>query len=139
MTGLDADVLTLLAAGNPATRQRASAAPPNSLALPVVVAEQVLRGRLATVRQAQAGKGRFTLPQAYDLFAGAVRAVAAYPLLPYTPQADPLFRQWAAAKLRVGVDDLRIGAICVAHGATLATRNARDFTQVPGLTLDIWP
>ncbi len=59
-------------------------------------------------------------------------------MLPYTAAADALFKAWRAAKVRIGTQDLRIAAICFAHGATLVTRNARDYTQVPGLILDVW-
>lgn len=34
--------------------------------------------------------------------------------------------------------DMRSAAICIVHGATLATRNARDYAQLPGLTFDVW-
>jgi predicted nucleic acid-binding protein len=33
---------------------------------------------------------------------------------------------------------LRIAAICVAHSATLISRNRRDFDQVPGLMVEYW-
>ena len=29
-------------------------------------------------------------------------------------------------------------AICIVHGVTLITRNAQDYTQIPGLTFDVW-
>ena len=59
-------------------------------------------------------------------------------VLSYTPQADALYRQWRHQRIRVGTHDLRIGAICVAHVATLISRNRRDFGQVPGLRVEFW-
>ncbi len=59
-------------------------------------------------------------------------------LLPYTDAADALVREWRKQKLRVGTHDLRIAAIAVAHGATLVTRNRRDYESVPGLRLEVW-
>ena len=40
-------------------------------------------------------------------------------------------------RLRVGTRDLRIAAVCIVHGATLVTHNARDYAQLPGLTFDV--
>jgi tRNA(fMet)-specific endonuclease VapC len=39
---------------------------------------------------------------------------------------------------KVGTRDLRIASITLELQATLVTRNARDFNEVPGLKLDIW-
>jgi len=41
-------------------------------------------------------------------------------------------------RIRVGTQDLKIAAITLAHGATLLTRNTRDFAQVPELNIENW-
>lgn len=43
-----------------------------------------------------------------------------------------------AMNLNVRKMDLRIAAIVLDHGATLATRNLRDFQRVPGLRTISW-
>jgi tRNA(fMet)-specific endonuclease VapC len=138
MTAFDTDVLSDILVGNAACLQRLSLVPAADRVVPVVVLEEVLRGRLDGIRRAQAGRIRLTLERAYDLFRDAVEDTRPYRLLPYTAAADSLVRQWRRAKVRVGTNDLRIAAVCVDHWATLATRNARDYAQVPGLTFDVW-
>ena len=65
-------------------------------------------------------------------------ALASYRIAPYTPAADAEFIRLRSQKVRIGTQDLRIAAIALAVGATVVTRNARDFAQVPGLLLDAW-
>lgn len=38
----------------------------------------------------------------------------------------------------VGTQDLKIACICLAHYATLLTRNVADFKPVPGLRGENW-
>jgi len=40
--------------------------------------------------------------------------------------------------LRIGTLDLKIACIALAYDATLLTRNATDFAQVPGLRIENW-
>jgi tRNA(fMet)-specific endonuclease VapC len=138
MTAFDTDILTELLDGNPGYIHKAAAIDPADRMVPAVVAGEILRGRLNAIRQAEAGRGKISLELAYRLFVGSLTGIASFRILPYTTAANALFRQWRAAKFRVGSQDLRIAAICVDHSATLVTRNARDYSQIPGLTLDVW-
>lgn len=138
MTAFDTDIFSDMAKRVPGMVARAATIPAAEQCLPVVAAEEPIRGQLAAVRRAEAGAGKTSLPDAYRYFENVLLAVRTMRILPYTPVADALARGWRAQGVRIGTRDLRIAAIAFAHGATLATRNARDFAQVPGLTLDVW-
>ena len=138
MTAFDTDILTDIAKRVPQVIARVAAVPPDERFVPIVVAEEALRGQLATVRAAQAGAGRISIEQAYAYLEETLRAFKDAHYLSYTNIANALFVAWRVAKLKVGVQDLRIAAISVAHGAKLVTRNARDFALVPGLNFEVW-
>jgi tRNA(fMet)-specific endonuclease VapC len=103
-----------------------------------VVVEEILRGRLNVVRQAEAGKARVSIERAYELLAETIAYFPQFQVLPYTAEADRLYRQWRTQKIRVGTNNLRIAAICVSQGATLISRNRRDFELVPNLSVEFW-
>jgi tRNA(fMet)-specific endonuclease VapC len=138
MMAFDADVLTEILAGNPAYVARAETIPTADQAVPIVVVEEFVRGRWQVIRQAEAGTARISLPRAYDLLAQTIRDMTQLIVLAYTPQADVLYHQRRQQRLRMGTHDLRIAAICVAHAATLLSRNRRDSVRVPGLQVEFW-
>ena len=138
MIALDADVLSRLLQGDPVIGQKVAAVPAADRAIPIIVVEEVLRGRFNLIRQAESGKARITLERAYELFQSALSDVSKMQVLGYSAAAHVLAEGWRKQKLKVGTHDHRIGAICVSHGVKLATRNQRDFAQVPGLSLEIW-
>ena len=138
MKAFDTDVLTEILLGDPAYVARAATILLHEQTVPVVVIEELLRGRLQVIRQAEAGQAKVSLPRAYDLFEQTLRDVHQVRVLSYTPQAEALYQQWRQQRLRIGTHDVRIAAICVAHAATIISRNRRDFTQVPGLQVEFW-
>lgn len=138
MIAFDADVLTEILAGNAVLSSRAANIPPHQQVVPVIVIEEILRGRLNSIRQAEAGRTKLTIARAYELFDQTLDAFRNIATLPYSPAADELFGQWRKQKLRGGTHDLRIAAICVVQSATLVTRNRRDFEGLPGLSLEVW-
>lgn len=105
------------------------AVPPGEVTLPAVVAYEVwvgvLGSRNAARRQAQ-----------YEHFLSVVD------ILPFDAAAGR-----RAAELRVALErkgegigplDTLIAATALAHGATLVTRNVREFGRVPGLAVVSW-
>ena len=89
--------------------------------MPIVVVEEIQRGRLNSIRQAEAGKGPTTLERAYALYEQTFVALRSMPLLSYTRIAEAQFQAWRQTKLRGSTHDLRIAAICVASSAKLIT------------------
>jgi len=138
MIALDSDILTLMMQGNTLIASKVATIDARNVALPIVVIEEVMRGRLVTIRRAQAGQTRMGITHAYDLFENSLTACMQFPVLSYTPAAENLFNQWRAARIRVPTQDLRIAAICASENISLATRNIRDFSLIPNLTLETW-
>jgi hypothetical protein len=68
MKAFDADVPTEILAGNPAYRERIAEVPLDEQPAPIVVIEEIIRGRLNVIRQAESGKARITVEQAYGVF-----------------------------------------------------------------------
>jgi len=59
-------------------------------------------------------------------------------VLPYTPAAADVFTELRRHRIRIGTMDLRIGAIAIASGMTVLTRNTVDFEKIPNLTVEDW-
>jgi tRNA(fMet)-specific endonuclease VapC len=138
MKAFDTDILTLTFAGNSAILARIAEIPVEDHVVPIVVAEEILRGRLAKLRQAEAGKTRITIDQAYDLFERTLVALREIPFLPFTESAEILLQDWRRRKIRGSTHDLRIAASCVTSRATLISRNRQDFESIPGLSVEFW-
>ena len=138
MIAFDADVYALLLAGEPSVVQRAESLSDTEHWITIVVAEEVLRGRLSAIRRADASSGKRSVQRAYEFLALSLAQLQQLKILPYNQAAEMLFADWRRQKLRLGTRDLRIAAICAAHGAKLISRNRRDFDQVPGLVVEYW-
>jgi tRNA(fMet)-specific endonuclease VapC len=132
---LDTDTLTHLRANHPEVTRRAAAVSPGELVTTVVTVDEVLTGWYSIARNANRPD---TIERAYGHLAGAIQFFAGIPILNFTQPAIARYDQLKAAKLNIGRNDLRIGAIALECGAVVVTRNARDFGRIPGLTIEDW-
>jgi len=103
--------------------------PPSEIALPAIVAYEVWVGVLGS-QNAQRRQEQFE------------ELLATIAVLPFDSVASR-----RAAELRgvlerrgerIGPLDTLIAAVALVHGATLVTRNVREFGRVPGLNLVNW-
>jgi tRNA(fMet)-specific endonuclease VapC len=111
---LDSDTTTLLLRGHPAVCQRAAEVDPEQLSVTIITVEEILTGWYTQIRRAR------------------IR------ILPMDAPALQRFHEFRKGKYRVGSNDLKMAAIAQRHGATLVTRNLRDFKRLPGLKLEDW-
>src|SRR5437773_6847089 len=133
MKAFDTDILTEILAGNPAYAERIAKVPLAEQAAAIVAVEEIVRGRLNTIRQAEAGKARVTIEQAYLLFEQTLDDIRELQILSISEHAERLLQEWRKKKTRGSTHDLRIAAISVVNSATLVSRNRRDFQNIPGL------
>lgn len=96
MIAYDTDVLVELLKGHPTYAAKARAIPKEEQFVPIVVVEEIQRGRLNSIRQAEAGKGRLSLERAYALYEQTFAVLRSIPLLSYTGVAEAKSRRGGA-------------------------------------------
>jgi len=138
MIAFDTNILTEILLGSRRCVELASAIPSHEQAVPVIVIEEIVRGRLSMIRQAEGGRAKISLERAYQLFQETFSDARRLQILSYNASADLIYQQWRQQGIRVSTHDMRIAAICVAHGANLISRNRKDFELIPGLTVEFW-
>ena len=132
---LDTDHLTLHEYGHAPLRQRLAAHQPNEIAISVVSAEEVLRGRLAVLSRPLKSDARV---RAYAKFQETLQFLNRVLIVPFDLPCDAQFQQLLSLRPRPGTQDLRIAATALCHQLIVVTRNQRDFGRVPGLVLEDW-
>ncbi len=138
MKAFDTDILTEILAGNPAYADRIGNVPVVEQSAPIVAIEELIRGRLNSIRQAEAGKGRVTIEDAYSMFEQTLADLHEIAVLSFSAQAEGYVKEWRNKRIKGSTHDLRIAAICIVNSATLVTRNRRDFEKIPGLSVEFW-
>jgi tRNA(fMet)-specific endonuclease VapC len=94
--------------------------------------EQVV-GAHAFINKARDAAG---LVRGYGLLERLPRDYLAFSLLPFDGPEAAIYYQLLGQNLRINVMDLRVAAIALSRGLTVLTRNLRDFSRIPGLSVD---
>jgi len=132
---LDTDTVSLLQASHPLVSARVAERPLGEVAITVITVEEQLRGWFTFLRRA---KNATQIAAAYDRLTISVAYLSRAKVLSYSEAAIERFQRLLKEKTGVRANDLRISAICLEHGATVVTRNASDFTVIPGLKVEDW-
>jgi tRNA(fMet)-specific endonuclease VapC len=130
---LDTDHVSLLqrqGAIGGTLQARLSRRAPDDYGTAVISYEEQFQGWAAQIARARTGAERL---EAYAQLKASLRYFCGIAVWDYTPAAEAFFTRLKGAKLHVGTKDLQIAAIALASGATLLSRNLRDFSRIPGL------
>ena len=104
-------------------------------AVTAITVEESLRGWLAEIRRRTDPRHQIA---AYQRLIRQVEVFASWLVLPWDDDAADRFDSLKSIRQQVGTQDLKIACICLAHDATLLTRNLVDFKPVPGLRVENW-
>lgn len=107
--------------------------PPDDYGTTIVTYEEQCRGWADQIHRAHAAAERI---EAYACLSASLRFFSAIAVWEYTPAAEA--QAALLSTLRIGTKDRRIAAIALVNGATVLTRNLRDFGKVPGLVVEDW-
>jgi len=106
-----------------------------SVAIPVVVLEEHLRGWLARLRRIN-DPLELVLP--YGRLVQLLSFFSEWEIASWTENSARVFSRLREERIRIGTQDLRIASIALAENALLLSANLRDFQNVPGLQVEDW-
>lgn len=132
---LDTDILTLFQLKHPTVVARVAEHASDRIAISVVTVEEQLSGWYTQIRKA---KDSEKLVWAYGRLAANVRLQARMDILDFGQTINERYEDLKRRRLKVRKMDLQIAATSLESGATVITRNVRDFKLVPGLSVEDW-
>ncbi|HLP91506.1 MAG TPA: type II toxin-antitoxin system VapC family toxin [Nostocaceae cyanobacterium] len=133
---LDTDHVTLSQHGNSKILKRSQMVGSSNIFVTSITFEEQLRGRLDTIRKC--GNNSQSLSIAYRNLLTTQRYYCRINLLDFDEAAYLRYQELQQQKIKIGTQDLRIASIALAHQAFVVTRNYKDFSKVPDLTLEDW-
>jgi tRNA(fMet)-specific endonuclease VapC len=135
---LDTDVLTIVQRGSGPELETLTArlrSADDEVYVTILSFEEQFRGWLAFLARAKTSSREVF---AYSQLRLLLDDYGDRLLLDYDADAAAEFQRLSKARLRVGSMDLRIAAITLSRGATLISRNLKDFRRVAGLSVEDW-
>jgi tRNA(fMet)-specific endonuclease VapC len=132
---LDTDHISLLQRGNLAVINKVATINSSEISVTIITIVEQTYGRLDVINKA---KSKQELVTAYALLKETFNRLCKGNILDFDASAFDIYNELRAAKIRIGTQDLRIASITLSIGATLVTRNRKDFEKVPGLQIVDW-
>jgi tRNA(fMet)-specific endonuclease VapC len=136
---LDTDHVSLVLWNNPVVTERLDLAQ-SQAAVAIITVQEVFNGWVGRLNQPQDNRERL-LAQYHQLYR-ATELFRKVPILEFDDRAHDrytqLLDQHPPLRKKRLQQDMRIASIALVNGATVVTRNRRDFELVPGLAIEDW-
>jgi tRNA(fMet)-specific endonuclease VapC len=136
---LDTDHVSLLLRQDPQVEAMFARNVANT-AVSIITLQEVFNGWIGALNQSSDDRVR-TIYKYHQLWL-ASEFFKTLPVLEFDEVAYDLYTRLAAQNLPLRKkrfrNDVRIAAIALVNGATVVTRNRRDFELVPGLSIEDW-
>jgi tRNA(fMet)-specific endonuclease VapC len=133
---LDTDHVSLILQNSP---QVIANAAKHEISVTIVTVQELFNGWVGRINDPSLVHN---LPGLYSKLWTTVKYLQTIEVLDFTPEADTclkkLLKDHPPLRKNRLQKDMRIAAIALSVGATVITRNKRDFGQVPGLSIEDW-
>ena len=133
---LDTDHVSLILQNSP---QVIANAAKHEISVTIVTVQELFNGWVGRINDPSLVHN---LPGLYSKLWTTVKYLQTIEVLDFTPEADTCLKKLLKDNPPLRKNrlekDMRIAAIALSIGATVVTRNKRDFGQVPGLSIEDW-
>lgn len=133
---LDTDHVSLILQDSP---QVIANAAKHEISVTIVTVQELFNGWVGRINDPSLVHN---LPALYSKLWTTVKYLQTIEVLDFTPEADTCLKKLLKDNPPLRKNrlekDMRIAAIALSIGATVITRNKRDFGQVPGLSIEDW-
>ncbi|MEA5550719.1 type II toxin-antitoxin system VapC family toxin [Anabaena cylindrica UHCC 0172] len=133
---LDTDCVSLILYNHP---QLIANTAKHQVAITIITVQELFNGWVNRINDPSQINN---LPQLYSKLWTTVKYLQTMEILDFTSEADHCLKQLLKDNPPLRKNrlqkDMRIGAIALSIGATVVTRNQKDFTQIPGLKIEDW-
>jgi len=133
----DTDTINLTFRNHPQVIARTARTPAEDIFISSLSAEELLRGILSEINRARS-RPTASIAALSLYLVDLLEGLAEFQILPYTDEAERLFRSFPASVKRIGGMDCRIAAHAIVSGSIVITRNTQDFARIPGVQLEDW-
>lgn len=133
---LDTDHVSLILQKSP---QVIANAAKHEISVTIVTVQELFNGWVGRINDPSLVHN---LPGLYSKLSTTVQYLKTIEVLDFTAEADTCLKKLLKDRPPLRKNrlqkDMRIAAIALSVGATVITRNQRDFCQVPGLSIEDW-